>query len=87
MTTKNNFEELEKFKFTFETEDAYYAAQRTGYIDDFDIVRMTVRRSDGSTYDFPLKSRESFEEALKNYSTSVINVYAAIHYYDVQDYD
>lgn len=86
MTTKNNFEVFAKFQFTFETEDAYHQAQRSGYVPDFDIVRMVVKYDNGSTLDFPCKSRESFDSYLKLHGDSVIEVYADVHYYDVQEY-
>jgi hypothetical protein len=86
MKTNYNFEDFAKFQFTFETEDAYFAAQRSGYIPDFDIVRMVVKHDNGSTIDFPCKSRESFEACLKIYGDNVSEVYADVHYYDVQEY-
>jgi hypothetical protein len=86
MKTNYNLEDFAKFQFTFETEDAYFSAQRSGHIPDFDIVRMIVQYDNGSSIDFPCKSRESFETALKIHGDNVSKVYAAIHYYDIQDY-
>jgi hypothetical protein len=77
------------FKFTFETEAEYTEAQMTGYIDSFDIVRVTVIYDHAYQVNFPLKSREEFYECLANTSArggQITELYQAVHSYDIMDY-
>lgn len=57
-----------EYNFTFKTDADLEQAQRAGFDDVFDIVRVSVKRPDGSTMDFPLKSEESFNNYIKNLS-------------------
>ena len=75
-----------EFKFTFETEQEQCAAERTGYIDSYDCVRMEVRHPQGGSIDFPVKNRESYRKLLAFHSDSVVDVYPTVHSYDAQDY-
>ena len=50
----------EVFDFTFKTIDDYYKAERTGYIDEFKIVRMKVDKKDVGWHDYPIKSEEEY---------------------------
>ena len=80
---------IKSFTFTFETEAEYWAAEKTGYIPEFDIVRMTVKVSDNMQVDFPVKSRESLVKELariENDSQEIVSVYQDKHYFDVQEY-
>ena len=76
----------EEFKFTFETEDEQFAAERTGYIESYDCVRMEVTKH-GSTIDFPVKNRESYHRLLNSLRKDQINkIYPTVHSYDIYDY-
>lgn len=75
-----------EFKFTFETEDEQFAAERTGYIESYDCVRMEVRHPQGGSTDFPVKNRESYETLLKQNEGYIVTVYPTVHSYDVYDY-
>ena len=76
----------EEFKFTFETQDDQFAAERTGYIDSYDCVRMEVKDPRGGSIDFPVKNRESYYKLLALHGMSVAKVYQTVHSYDIQDY-
>lgn len=79
-----------EFKFTFEKESNYISARCTGYIDMFDIVRMKVAYDDGHTVDFPVYSKEEYEEYLRSMpyrDGKIVKVYQDKHYYDVADYE
>lgn len=80
----------EVFEFTFKTIDDYYKAERTGYIDEFKIVRIKVANKDGGWHDYPIKSEEEYYthlKELKDRKAEIIEVYPTIHYYDIQEYD
>lgn len=76
------------FKFTFETEAEYMEARMTGYIDSFDIVRVTVVYAT-CTLNYPLKSREELEQCLADVVASggrITELYQEVHSYDIMDY-
>jgi len=73
------------YKFTYQTDDELMAAQRTGYIDSYDIVRMHRKVGNGSI-DHPCKSRESYEKCLELFQDDIIEVYPNTHSYDIYDY-
>jgi len=80
---KNNF------KFTFETQAEYHNAERSGFIPDFDIVRLEVDYPDGYHVDYPVKSREDYENELikiKQRGGRLVKVYQSVHSFDIQDY-
>jgi hypothetical protein len=80
---------MNNFKFTFEKESDYESARRTGYIDLFDIVRIKVSYEGGSI-DYPVKSREEFENELANVplrNGEIVEMYQDQHYYDIADYE
>lgn len=74
------------FKFTYETDAEYKAAEMDGYIQSFDCVRMTIKHAQGGEIDFPVKSREVLDWMIDYHGTAVYNVYPTEHSYDVQDY-
>ena len=79
---------FENFKFTFETDEAYEKAERTGYVPDFDMVRMVVENEEGSV-DFPVRTREELIKLYEGFSIApsvVVKVYPSVHYYDINDY-
>ena len=75
-----------EFKFTFETEQEQFEAERTGYIDAYDCVRMEVKHPSGGWIDFPVKNQESFDEYLEIHLGNITNIYPTVHSYDIQDY-
>lgn len=77
---------LTEFKFTFETEQEQFEAERTGYIDAYDCVRMEIRHAEGGSVDFPVKNRESFERLMEMHKGNIVKIYPTVHSYDVYDY-
>ena len=80
----------EVFDFTFKTVNDYEKAERTGYIDEFKIVRIKVANKDGGWHDYPIKSEEEYYiqlKQLKDRKAQIVEVYPTIHYYDIQEYD
>jgi len=75
------------YKFTFETNQDLMRAQWSGYIPEYDIVRMVVKYADGSTLDFPVKTLEEYNEMLAYHNGRIENIYPAVHMYDIKDYE
>jgi len=77
-------------KFTFKTDLELALAERRGYIDSYDIVRMVVSSNtpDGQkrTTDFPCKTEEEFIKYVLIHQNNIQYIYQATHYYDVFDY-
>ena len=76
----------DEFKFTFETQDDQFAAERTGYIESYDCVRMEVKDPEGGSIDFPVKNKESYYRLLAIHGNNIAKVYPTVHSYDLQDY-
>jgi uncharacterized protein YqfB (UPF0267 family) len=74
------------YVFTFETDEQLFEAERTGYIDIYDIVRICRRVNEFETVDYPCKSREQFDWHLNEYKDSIEEIYPDRHCYDVCDY-
>jgi hypothetical protein len=74
------------YVFTFETDEQLFEAERTGYIDVYDIVRICRRVNEFETIDYPCKSREQFDWHLNEYKDSIEEIYPDRHCYDVCDY-
>ena len=74
------------YVFTFETDEQLFEAERTGYIDVYDIVRICRRVNEFETADYPCKTREQFEWHLNEYKDSIEEIYPDRHCYDVCDY-
>ena len=77
---------MTEFKFTFETEAEQFAAERTGYIESYDCVRMEIKHPQGGSVDFPVKNRESYIKHIEMYGDRISKIYATEHSYDIQDY-
>ena len=83
---------MNDYKFTFETEQDYFNAERRGYIESFDIVRVEVEFPNEYNVDFPIKSSEEFEKYIANSKTDsnrfgkIVKIYQAEHSYDIYDY-
>jgi hypothetical protein len=77
---------MNNYKFTFETEQDYLNATKSGYIESFDIVRVVVKYPDNGTLDFPIKSNEELHNFVKSCDDEIIKIYQAEHSYDIADY-
>jgi hypothetical protein len=77
---------MQEFNFTFETEQEQFAAEGTGYIAEYDCVRMEVKHPNGGSVDFPVKNRESYNKMLEMHGENITKVYPTVHSYDIQDY-
>lgn len=85
---ENGGEILDNPVFTFKTEDEYLSARSSGYIDDYDVVRIQVSMG-GRTVDYPLHSEEEYIKdikRLKEIGADIQKVYQDKMYYDIQEY-
>lgn len=79
---------LENPVFTFKTNADYEWEKRSGYIDDYDIVRIEVKEKD-FTFDYPAHSEEQYFEDLKKLKergAEVVRTYQDKGYYDIREY-
>jgi hypothetical protein len=77
----------QEYKFTFETDEDLRNAERTGYIDAYDCVRMEIKQKpDAGSIDFPVKSREDYMKMIESDQWQIVTVYPTVHSYDIQDY-
>ncbi len=78
------------FKFSFENDAQLFNAERSGYIELYDIVRVCLKLDNDNSIDFPLKSREDYINQVNriNNDDAIVSVefYQDKHMYDVQDY-
>jgi hypothetical protein len=80
---------LENPVFTFKTDNEYHNARRSGYIDDYDIVRIEIKHPLGSRLDFATHSEEEYLEALdriKKSEAQIVRTYQDKMYYDINEY-
>jgi len=80
---------LENPVFTFKTDNDYHNARSSGYIDDYDVVRIEVRHPSGGGLDFATHSEEEYFEALdriKKSGSEIIKTYQDKMFYDINDY-
>jgi len=80
---------LENPVFTFKTDNDYHNARSSGYIDDYDVVRIEVRHPSGGGVDFATHSEEEYFEALdriKKSGSEILKTYQDKMYYDINDY-
>jgi hypothetical protein len=77
---------MTEYPFTFETESELRQAEKTGYIDSYECVRIEVRHPLGGGVDYPVKSREEFIEVLSRVGKNIVKIYPTEHCYDYQDY-
>ena len=77
---------MQDYKFTFETEQELWRAESSGYIPDYDCVRVEIRHPQGGGVDFPCKSREDFLRVLAERGHQVVKVYPSVHWYEREDY-
>jgi len=76
----------DNFTFTFQTDAELYAAQQSGYIESYDIVRICREFKEGGSIDYPCKSKEQFEEHYAKFKDTIVKIYPAEHSYDIYDY-
>ena len=80
------------FKFTFDNDAQLSNAERSGYIESYDIVRICVKRLDnGNQVDFPIKTREDYMKIVSRLNErfneyDMIEIYQDTHMFDIQDY-
>ena len=80
---------LENPVFAFKTDNDYQRARRTGYIDDYDVVRIEVKHPSGGGVDFATHSEEEYFQALdkiKKSGSEIVKTYQDKMYYDINDY-
>ena len=77
---------IDDFKFTFETNEDLAKAESTGYVPDYDIVRIEVDLGDGNTVDFPVKTREQYANELETRGDKIMNAYQDKMYFDINEY-
>lgn len=80
---------LENPVFTFKTDNDYHNARSSGYIDDYDVVRIEVKHPSGGGVDFATHSEEEYFEALdriKKSGSEIVKTYQDKMYYDINDY-
>lgn len=80
---------IENPVFTFKTDNDYHNARSSGYIDDYDIVRIEVKHPSGGGVDFATHSEEEYFEALRRIRESgaeIVRTYQDKMYYDINDY-
>ncbi len=79
-----------EFKFKFKTRKDYEAAENKGYIDTFDMVRIVAEFPNGDTVDYPVKSKEEYEDELKDIPERGMvfkSAYQSRHSFDINDFN
>jgi hypothetical protein len=80
------------FKFTFDNDAQLSNAERSGYIESYDIVRICVKRLDnGNQIDYPIKTREDYIKTVSRLNEranefDMVEIYQDTHMFDIQDY-
>lgn len=77
---------MQDYKFTFETQQELWRAESSGYIPDYDCVRVEIRHPQGGGVDFPCKSREDFLRVMADRGHQIVKVYPSVHWYEREDY-
>ena len=82
---------VDDYTFTYQTDDEYYQQQGTGYVDDYNMVRMEVIFNNGYNVDFPVRTKEALINDIKRIQSTegarIIKIYPSIHSFDIMDYD
>ena len=73
---------MTNFKFTFKTDEEYSNARFTGFIPEYECVRMTVQRLGGGTIDFPIHSEEELHETVKRMEHEILDIYPSTTFYE-----
>jgi hypothetical protein len=77
---------MNNYKFTFKTDAEYFKARMTGFIPEYDCVRMTVKRLSGGTIDFPIHSEEELHDTVKRMEHEIIDIYPSKSFYEWDEY-
>jgi hypothetical protein len=76
---------MSNFQFTFKTDAEYFSKKFTGYIPNYECVRMTIARPNGNTIDFPIHTEEEYITYLSKYvknGDTIINTYPSTTFYE-----
>jgi len=76
---------MKNYEFTFKTDAEYFKARMTGFIPEYDCVRMTIENG-SNTYDFPVHSEEELIELTQIHQDYIINIYPSKSFYDWDEY-
>jgi hypothetical protein len=76
---------MKNYEFTFKTDAEYFKARMTGFIPEYDCVRMVVERGN-NTMDFPIHSEEEFHEIAKLHKHNIIDIYPSKSFYEWDEY-
>jgi hypothetical protein len=77
---------MKNYEFTFKTDAEYFKARMTGFIPEYDCVRMTVKRLGGGTIDFPIHSEEELHDTVKRMEHEIIDIYPSKSFYEWDEY-
>ena len=81
--------ELSAFEFTYKTDAEYRSAKLSGYIDEYNNVRIEVITNEGWHIDFPAHSEQDYYECLnraQKEGDKIIRVYANVDYYEPKNW-
>lgn len=77
-------------KFTYKKIQDFSNAVAKGYIESYDMVRVTTMNINGDTFDYPIHSEEELQKhipiLLNNHDIISIGIEPSTHSYDIQDY-
>jgi hypothetical protein len=77
---------MNNYEFTFKTDAEYFKARMTGFIPEYDCVRMTVKRLGGGIIDFPIHSEEELHDTVKRMEHEIIDIYPSKSFYEWDEY-
>lgn len=78
-----------EYTFTFITEQEYHKAKSTGYIDQYDLMRIEIYDENGMMIgDYPVHTMEEFIRDVKyfNEKNTKFSTYSSNSYFDIQEY-
>lgn len=78
------------YTFTFITEQEYWNARSTGYIKEYDLMRIEVHDDNGMMIgDYPVNTMEEFVRDIKNLNqkNAKFSVYSDKSYFDIEEYN
>lgn len=78
---------MKNLEFTFKTVSDYFSAKMTGFIPEFNYVRVEVVQENGLHMDFPLYSQQeyfNYLEIARMNNTTVLNVYPVATPYELK---
>jgi len=73
---------MNNYKFTFKTDAEYFSKRMTGYIPEYECVRMTIKKLGGGTIDFPIHSEEELHDTVKRMEHEIIDIYPSKSFYE-----